>query len=213
MAAVLCCVLGSLASASVQAQGTPSQRQSRGWTLTPYIAASVASPVGTRWGLSPDRRHLFLGLHTTIPLIKRGGWSFSYAPELVPVLVITNNPKYHVTPTEDGGVTVTESGRGPVAGFAVGPIGFEGRAPLAPRWSAFGAGALGVVWFTRDVPILNSRLFNFTAEFGGGLLWRTRPKFALRLGYKFHHLSNAKTAHKNPGIDGHVLLVGVERAF
>jgi hypothetical protein len=35
----------------------------------------------------------------------------------------------------------------------------------------------------------------------------------LRVGYKFHHLSNAKTAPSNPGVDAKVFLVGLERAI
>ena len=36
---------------------------------------------------------------------------------------------------------------------------------------------------------------------------------SLRVGYKFHHLSNAFTAPLNPGIDAAVFLVGFERAI
>ncbi len=41
------------------------------------------------------------------------------------------------------------------------------------------------------------------------MLWRRSARTSLRLGYKFHHLSNNYTAEKNPGLDGHVFMVGV----
>ena len=70
-----------------------------------------------------------------------------------------------------------------------------------------------MVWFTREVPAAYSRAFNYTFEVGGGVLWRLRARNSLRIGYKFHHLSNAYTAPNNPGIDGAVLLLGFQRAF
>ena len=58
-----------------------------------------------------------------------------------------------------------------------------------------------------------ARAFNYTFEVGGGVLWRIRPRDSLRIGYKFHHLSNLFTAPQNPGIDGAVFLLGFERAI
>ena len=92
-------------------------------------------------------------------------------------------------------------------------MGWEGQARLTSRVRAYGAGALGGVWFTRQAPVLYSRAFNFTFEFGGGLLWRIGPSRTLRAGYKFHHFSNAKTAPRNPGVDAEVFLIGFEQTF
>ena len=223
MAAFVCGLL-AFGPTRVLAQTTPPAPGRRPWTIAPYVAVSVASPVGHRWGLTPDRRHFFFGIHATTVIVERPRWSFRYAPEVVPLLVVTNNPKYLITrvsvgtsgddePPRREGILITEDGTGPVAGFAMSPIGFEARSPLSPRVEAYADGALGAVWFTRQVPILNARLFNFTAQFGGGLVWKIGPVYSVRAGYKFHHLSNAQTAPENPGIDGHVLLVGFERTF
>jgi hypothetical protein len=100
-----------------------------------------------------------------------------------------------------------------VAGFAISPLGVEGQVRMTSRWYAYGAGAAGGVWFTRDVPTAYSRSFNYTFEMGGGVRWQYRPRRALRIGYKFHHLSNAYTAPSNRGIDGAVFLFGFEQAF
>ena len=80
------------------------------WTVGPYTGGSFVSPVGTHWGITPDRRHLFIGLHATIPIIDRPRWSFRYAPELVPLLVVTNNPTDDRTLDGDG-VPITGQGR------------------------------------------------------------------------------------------------------
>ena len=127
--------------------------------------------------------------------------------------MIFNNPKYRHFQEADGRQITVEDGKGPVAGFAISPIGLEAQIRLTPRWRAYTAGAAGVVWFTREVPTANARAFNYTFEVGGGVLWRYRSRQSLRVGYKFHHLSNLYTAPANPGIDGAVFLLGFERAI
>jgi hypothetical protein len=181
--------------------------------VTPYVGGARHSLVGTHLGVTPDRNHLFLGVHVTFNFARTDRWAVGYAPEVVPLLLISNNPKYRESAQGSGLPWLEQTGRGPVAGFAVSPIGFEGQLRMTSRWRAYGAGAAGVVWFSRDVPTAYSRRFNYTVEVGGGLIWQTAPKAALRLGYKFHHLSNAYTAPNNPGIDGAVFLLGYERAF
>jgi hypothetical protein len=182
------------------------------WTVTPYAGVARHSLVGTHLGVTPDRDHLFFGLHATLNFWRTPRGAFGYAPELVPLLLITNNPTYRVLSTPGGFRLMIENGRAPVAGFACSPIGFEGQLRTGARWRAYAAGAAGAVWFTRDVPAAYSSRFNYTFEVGGGVLWQYQERHALRLGYKFHHLSNAYRAPQNPGIDGAVLLAGFERS-
>jgi hypothetical protein len=171
------------------------------------------SLVGTQWGMTPDRNHLFVGLHATANLLRSRRLSFGYAPEIVPLLIVTNNPKYRERPIPGRGDIAIEDGRGPVAGLSISPIGLEGQLRLTSRWRAYSAGAAGVVWFTRPVPGPSGRAFNYTFEIGGGVLWRYGSRDSLRVGYKFHHLSNLYTALDNSGIDGAVFLLGFERAI
>jgi opacity protein-like surface antigen len=52
--------------------------------------------------------------------------------------------------------------------------------------------------------------FNFTAQLGGGVqLFTFSRHAALDLGYKYHHISNANLGDKNPGMDSHMVFVGV----
>jgi hypothetical protein len=183
------------------------------WDVGPYVGVARHSLVGTHLGVTPDRNHLLIGLHATAPFVRSRRWTFSYAPEIAPLLVIFNNPKYRHFQEADGRHITVEDGQGPVAGFAISPIGLEAQIRLTPRWRAYTAGAAGVVWFTREVPTANARAFNYTFEVGGGVLWRYRSRQSLRVGYKFHHLSNLYTAPANPGIDGAVFLLGLERAI
>jgi hypothetical protein len=182
------------------------------WAVGPYVGVARHSLVGTHLGVTPDRNHLFLGLHATVRFVRSRRWILSYAPEVVPLLLISNNPKYR--DIQVGGRPITfEDGRAPVAGFAISPIGLESQIRLTSRWRGYAAGAAGGVWFTRAVPTAQSRAFNYTFEVGGGLLWKYRSRESLRVGYKFHHLSNLYSAPDNPGIDGAVFVVGIDRAI
>ena len=75
----------------------------------------------------------------------------------------------------------------------------------------FGGGAVGALWFTRDTPVPDSRRFNLTFEYGGGVELPISETRTVVAGYKFHHFSNAYTAPRNPGVDGNVLYLGVMR--
>lgn len=183
------------------------------WEFGPYFGVSRHSLAGQHLGLIPDRDHLFVGVQLTANVVQTRRWAFSYAPEIVPLLVVSNNPIYRSVVTRSGARFRVEDGRGPVTGFAISPIGLQAQMRVGSRWRPYVGGAAGVVWFTREVPVADSRAFNYTFEFGGGVRWQYRSRDSLRIGFKFHHLSNAYTAERNPGLDAAVLLVGYERAL
>ena len=52
--------------------------------------------------------------------------------------------------------------------------------------------------------------FNFTAQLAGGVqLFTSSHRTAIDLGYKYHHISNANLANQNPGLDSHMLFIGL----
>jgi len=182
------------------------------WEVGTFVGVATNSPIGEDFGATPDRDHLFIGLLATKEVIGWRGFRLSFAPQLVPVAVVTNNPTYTID--SDGSVTgypgaFVETGRGLVYGVGFVPLGLEAQLDFAPRWRVYGGGAVGGVWFTRDVPVAYSRAFNYTFEYGGGLQWEVRPGRWLRVGYKFHHLSNAGSAPLNPGVDANTIVAGM----
>jgi opacity protein-like surface antigen len=210
------CLLLVATVTQAQAQSTdPPQHSGPAWELGPYFGMARHSPV-THLGTTPDRNHIFLGVHVTGTLFRWRRWSFAYASEVVPLLIVSNDPRYDPETTLPNGQQIQyphETGRGPVAGFALSPIGFESQLGLTARWRVYGGSALGAVWFTRDVPVPDSRSFNYTYEFSGGVQWEPHSGRFLRVGYKFHHLSNADTGVTNPGLNGNVLMIGMARRF
>lgn len=205
-------LIAGAAICPVSAQHGPSASERPRTEITPYVGVAVDSPVGHHFGVTPDRNHVFFGIHGLLHLFGSKRVVFGYAPDVVPLLLVSNNPGYRVTNFPNGRPASMTPYSGLVAGLAVSPIGVETLVRLCCRWDAYAGGATGVAWFSRDVPVIGSRAFNYTFEFGGGAR-RTIGRTVVRLGYKFHHLSNAYTAPANPGLDGHVFMLGIGRSF
>lgn len=188
-------------AAQIRAQGTPLP----GWEWTPYLGIAQHSPVGTHWGVTPDRSHLVLGIHAAATVARLQRLELAYAPEFVPLLRISNNPDYRLVRPD----LIEITGRSPVYGAGFSPVGVEARLRVTRALTVFGAGAAGWLWFTRAVPEPEARAFNYTFEFGGGARVQLGDALRVRVGYKFHHLSNLYTGVVNPGVDGNIFYTGL----
>jgi len=182
------------------------------WAVGMSFGTSQHAAAGHIWGLTKNREHYIVGIHADVPVHIRPRWTLSWAPGLTPLLVLSKNPYYRlVQSSPNSPYRWIEDGRGPVVGFGMTPIGLEVNVTTRPRLQPYASGAVGSIWFTRNTPSVYARRFNFVAEFGGGVRWQTVDRYWLRVGYKFHHFSNAHTAPQNPGVDGHVVYVGFDR--
>lgn len=181
------------------------------WLIAPYVGFGNNSPVGSHWGITPDRDHVVLGVHLSAPVARIGVVSFRYAPAITPLIIVTNNPEWVREGQVGGGVgyvSLRETGRSPVYGTGFAPVGVE-LAVAGPRGLvAYGNGGVGGVWFSRNMPRPEARRFNYTFDFGGGLRLHRGRRLGLQLGYKFLHISNAYTAQANPGVDANILYGG-----
>ena len=65
----------------------------------------------------------------------------------------------------------------------------------------------GFLTFNRRM--FDATKFNFTAQLGAGVEVFTSRHRSIDFGYKYHHISNANRGNINPGMDSHVLFVGV----
>ena len=179
------------------------------WSVSPFVGIARNSPVGTSWGVTPDRNHLFVGVHLATPVLWVGPATLSYAPNLVPLVVVSDNPRSRTVPGVDGSPSATVvTGRGAVVGAGFSPLGLQLALRPARKVGVFAAGAIGGLWFTRPVPAPDTRRFNYSFEWGGGVDVRLDERRAVQLGYKFHHLSNLYTAPANPGLDANVFYAG-----
>lgn len=186
------------------------------WHVGPYFGTAHNSPGGEKWGAIADRDHYMIGIRGSTEVLRLGQFSLAFAPEIVPFMIVTDNPTYRwALVFRDGSFRRVQvaDGTAPVFGAGFSPMGTEAQMRLTPRLRAYVASAVGVVWFSREVPVANSKSYNYTIELGGGLLWELRPRLRLRTGYMFHHLSNGWSATENPGLDGDVFYVGWEKTI
>ena len=204
----------ALATPRLAAQGAD-DLQDGDRSIGAWAGASFYAPSTIGLGHTPDR-HLFL-------VAARGEWvlrsvrafTLLSTVDAIPFAMVTNNPTYRLveyTPTATKIATIKErTGSGPVYGAGLSPIGLEVVGPRIGGARLYVAGAAGGLWFTRETPEPNARSFNFTLEYGFGVRVPLRSGRSMVVGYKYHHLSNAWTAPRNPGLDGNVLYLGFVR--
>ncbi|MGQ0735227.1 MAG: acyloxyacyl hydrolase [Acidobacteriota bacterium] len=93
-------------------------------------------------------------------------------------------------------------------GFGVSPLvwrwNFEPHGRLAPYAELAGGG----LW-TRDPVPERTTTSNFMAHLGYGVRYFFRPQQALVVGYRFHHISNGNRLDRNPGVNAHVVQIGL----
>jgi hypothetical protein len=184
--------------AYAQEDSTSARLSTSGWDVEPYIGVAQRSPAGTAWGIITDRSHLFVGVDFRTPVLRIGRVSAYYAPSLTPLLVLSHD-------RPDGSL---EPQRPTAFGIGAAPFGVGLGIAITPRISVLSLSRVGILRFDRVVPVPDASATNVTLEWGAELVWRTRTGRALKLGYKFHHLSNVYTAVENPGVDAHLWTVG-----
>jgi hypothetical protein len=178
-----------------------------------WLAASF-SPSAV-FGRITDRRVVLTGLRLEHVIESAGSVTTTYTLDVHPIAVVTNTPRYAMqwVRAQNGARVrlLVETSRAPAVGVGASPLGLQFYS--APRGGTriFAGGSAGGIWFNRDMPVAYARRFNFTLQLGTGVELAARSGGALVVGYKFHHLSNAGTARANPGMDGHLVYVGVMR--
>ena len=91
-------------------------------------------------------------------------------------------------------------------GFA--PVVWRWNFPPHPRWSAFAELSMGGLVTSDAIPEGTERV-NFTAHWGGGVRLRTGASQSIVLGYRFQHISNGNQLSSNPGVNSHVVILGM----
>jgi hypothetical protein len=118
--------------------------------------------------------------------------------EAVPVALLNEPTEYYFNTQHQ--FTNSRVGATTYAG-GITPLGmqvnFRNGRRVQPFFDAHG----GALYFTRQEPVPNSSQYNFTFNFGAGVQIFAGKRSSLLLGYKYHHISNANTATKNPGVD------------
>ncbi|HYC59272.1 MAG TPA: acyloxyacyl hydrolase [Thermoanaerobaculia bacterium] len=73
----------------------------------------------------------------------------------------------------------------------------------------YGEVASGPMWAEKAIPASTSR-FNFSTQFGTGIVLMPRRRYPLLVGYRFAHLSNGGYSPRNPGFNISEVVLGVQ---
>jgi hypothetical protein len=87
------------------------------------------------------------------------------------------------------------------------PIGAQINFGYHHRVQPFLTSGGGFLYFDRRM--FGATQFNFTAQVAGGVQVFTSRHRSVQFGYEYHHISNANLGRINPGMDSHVMFVGL----
>jgi opacity protein-like surface antigen len=87
------------------------------------------------------------------------------------------------------------------------PIGAQINFLHSHRVQPFLTSGGGFLYFNRQM--FGATQFNFTAQVAAGVQVFTSRHHSIDFGYKYHHISNANLGRINPGMDSHMVFVGV----
>jgi opacity protein-like surface antigen len=87
------------------------------------------------------------------------------------------------------------------------PIGAQINFRYHHRVQPFLTSGGGFLYFDRRM--FGATQFNFTAQVAGGVQVFTSRHRSVQFGYEYHHISNANLGRINPGMDSHVMFVGL----
>lgn len=190
-----------------------------------HVSADTTQPsfalersVGFSWistggssGRVTGRRVYLSELRWASPWIDHKAIALAYTVDVMPLVIVERTDPNKLICIDQ--VWRTLCHRDASARVAVGaggsPIGLKLTLnPGASTRLRLGS-ALGMIAFSSDVPIYDSRRLNFRYEYAVGLERDLKGGRVLSVGYRFFHISNAGTGRYNPGLDANVLYVGL----
>ncbi len=160
------------------------------------------SPTSTHGiGVSPDRQFMLTTVTYSHVLTGDEDGVLKYRFSIIPVAFVRHGSVLGL----NGEVLPPQT----TYGGGMEPIGLQYNWRRSTRLQPFLGATGGFLYFTDQVPVPESSQYNFSFSFGGGIELLTTGRGTLRLGYRYHHISNGYTGHVNPGIDSHIIELGI----
>lgn len=141
----------------------------------------------------------------------RKGITYQYIFGTTPFALFTRNevrnPEYI---SEEKTPNVAPTVRQKTFGVGVQPLNFRFIFLPKSRLKPFAQTGAGILLTTRSMPVPRSTPFNFTGDFGGGVMYMLSGRRALTGGYKYFHISNGNIGGKinNPGYNANIFYFG-----
>lgn len=196
----ICSALLCAAAVCASAQSSAYEGAKNEWGA--WGAFSFAN--GHVFGFAQDRSVQRFSLRYGRLLWHDFGMSLRYQAEAVPALIV-GEPRFPLLT----GHAAPGSPVDHVYGAGLSPVGAKMNFLTRRRVQPFLTSDGGFVYFSRKLLAAQTTQFNFTIHVSAGAELFVTPRRALEFGYMFHHFSNANLGNRNPGLDAHMLFVGV----
>lgn len=93
-------------------------------------------------------------------------------------------------------------------GAAIHPAGFRFVFLPNRRLKPFVQTSAGFIFTRKPMPVPESPSYNFSGDFGGGLMYSLDKRRTVNFGYRYFHISNMNIGSINPGYNANVFYVG-----
>jgi Lipid A 3-O-deacylase (PagL) len=156
-------------------------------------------------GRTTDRPFFEFSVQYARVLRAGDNWALKYTAEIIPVAIIRQPRQGFAV---NGDPVDLPGSKQKIYGAGVSPVGLQMNFRRGCMLQPYVSGTAGVLYFKDQVPVANSSKFNFELGLGAGVeIWHQENQ-SIRLGYKYHHISNGYTARHNPGVDSNLFSVG-----
>jgi opacity protein-like surface antigen len=137
------------------------------------------------------------------------GITYEYLFEAIPMSYAIRNEVRNPFYTADGksgspSYTVREN----TYGAAIHPAGFRFVFLPKRRVKPFVQTSAGFIFTQKPIPVPDSPTYNFSGDFGGGLMYSLSKRQTVSFGYRYFHISNMNIGQINPGYNANVFYVG-----
>lgn len=166
---------------------------------------SFSSP--TLIGKTEETRFGLVAFRYARVLARGDNLVLKYTLDAVPAAVLSF-PVTELVEAPPPFAVVARKERRNITGAGLSPVGFQLNFRRRERVQPFAQGSGGFLYFGERVPDARGAQFNFTADFGGGVQWKTGARRAWTAGYRYHHVSNGYRADVNPGFDSNLFYLG-----
>lgn len=145
--------------------------------------------------------------NATLVVARGGWWHAEYGFGLIPLAWVRGSFREAIILIPPDRLFGVDGGRATRYAVGVRPVALSivlGLEAVALEFSADGS----VLRFSSPIPAANGARTNFAGSVGAGMRVRL-PVGYLSFGYRFSHLSNAGRARFNPGLESHLIHMGV----
>ncbi|HSG48896.1 MAG TPA: acyloxyacyl hydrolase [Longimicrobiales bacterium] len=191
------CILVSATSVAGQGQGR----------VYAFNAGYTVGTGGSSTAVAPVRLGL-VEAGTSFRLWTGDRWEVEYPVTVIPFLMVRETPLAAGVFLDDRWVVDASTPRGTSYGAGLKPLGLQ-LVRKARHVSIFAGLTSGFVVFDRPTPAANARKLNYVGEVEAGMRIRTGARTELVGVYRWNHISNAGTAELNPGLDSHMIFLGL----